>query len=136
MLGLKHLCIPLLLTVLLAASGCESTRVSDKSIDPISRNRLQDLMNDRRAGLLLIDSRTREAYDAGHIAGALHLLLSDAQMHDARLKEARQIVVYGRDPQDDIPRVLAKRLMMMGYSNVTIYPGGYHDWQRHTLAQP
>lgn len=87
--------------------GCVGPRrVSDKDIRVVSMSQVAAKMDaqmsepDERK-LLLIDSRSKAKYDAGHIPGARHMLLSDESTEmkrDEWIDSFDEIVVYADDP--------------------------------------
>jgi len=136
MLTVRHGWLPALLTIaLLGLVSCESQhKVSDRDIKPIDSKELKSLLSKPKAKVLLIDSRTRQQYEAGHIPGAVNIKVQDARGNDPRLAQAKTIVVYGQDWLDDVPRVMAKRLHVFGYSGVLFYTQGYEGYQRDIAA--
>ena len=88
------------------------------------------------ARLPFLDARRSGEYTEGHIAGAWCLPVWESDL-DARITlfEARvrsgnrdPLVIYcsGGDCEDS--RILASKLMGLGYRNLWIYHGGYPEW--------
>ncbi|WP_284140831.1 sulfurtransferase [Virgibacillus sp. LDC-1] len=97
---------------------------------------------------LLIDSRSKERYlgqtepmyrKAGHIPGAVHYFWQDVltekgrwksnpdlAQHFAALPKEKEIIVSCGSGVSATPNILA--LKMIGYQNVTLYPGSFSDW--------
>ena len=89
-----------------------------------------------------LDARRRDAYLAGHVAGAWNACVWESDL-DARLTEfeARAnprstdpLVLYcsGGDCEDS--RLLADKLVAMGYRDLRLYRDGFPDWTR--LGRP
>jgi rhodanese-related sulfurtransferase len=88
------------------------------------------------AKLPFLDARRSGEYAEGHIAGAWCLPVWESDL-DARITlfEARvrsdsrdPLVIYcgGGDCEDS--RILASKLMGLGYRNLWVYHGGYPEW--------
>jgi rhodanese-related sulfurtransferase len=90
-----------------------------------------------------LDARRSADYQAGHVAGAWSVPIweadADARITDfeARAKPAAKspLVLYcaGGDCQDS--RVLADKLVGLGYRNLFIYRDGFPDWARRGRPQ-
>ena len=84
---------------------------------------------------LFVDVRNREAYDEGHIPGAVSLPLGefDAMVltFETEVPTDRPIVTYcsGRLCQDS--HTAAQRLMEMGFQNVVVFIDGMPGWMEH-----
>lgn len=80
---------------------------------------------------VFIDPRSRGEFEAGHIAGARHLMISEMPK-DARLRtdlrEVRNIIVYGNDPASPAARGMTKRMLEIGYDNVYMLGDGLNAW--------
>ncbi len=134
------------LVALLAVSGlipgCVGPRrVSDRDIRVVSMSQVASLMDAQASEpgerkLLLIDARSREKYEAGHIPGARHMLLSAVNpdmKRDKWMDSFDDIVVYADNPGSASPRALVKRMMRMRYDDVRLFPGGYDQWTKAGL---
>lgn len=87
---------------------------------------------DEGENVILLDVRTQEEYDAGHIPGAVCLPNEDIT-EDSSLpydKEA-EILVYCRSGRRSAQA--AEKLAKMGYENVADF-GGILDWPYETTA--
>jgi rhodanese-related sulfurtransferase len=78
-----------------------------------------------------IDPRSRGEFEAGHIAGARHIMISEMPK-DARLRtdlrDVRSIIVYGNDPSSPAARGMTKRMLEIGYDNVSMLGDGLNAW--------
>ncbi len=95
-----------------------------------------DLLFESDGFVVILDARTDEAYQEGHISGALQVnhYQKDKYLPDIMpmLEEAGVIIVYcnGGDCEDSI--LLATSLIQqfaINYDNVYVYEGGIKEWQ-------
>jgi len=103
-----------------AAGGEEAAYVS------ISAEEAKVLM-DGESGHLILDVRTQEEYDGGHIAGAVlipHEEIAERAEEEIADKE-RLILVYCRSGRRS--KLAAQKLAELGYTNVREF-GGINDW--------
>ncbi|HLO40851.1 MAG TPA: rhodanese-like domain-containing protein [Phycisphaerales bacterium] len=113
-------------------TGCE---ISDQDIEfaTIAEVRQLQLQAEKEPkALLLIDPRSRGAYDAARIPGAVHMeFRRDMEQRgvDPRYKGYKNIVVYGNDPGSAVARGMTKRLMSVGYDDVRLFAGGLDEWR-------
>lgn len=91
----------------------------------------------RGADLVLVDVRSREAWDQGHVPGARHLPLAEL---DARLLElpspqqGPHLVVYCWGPGCNGSTRGALALARAGFRHVQEMIGGFEYWAREGLA--
>jgi rhodanese-related sulfurtransferase len=83
---------------------------------------------DQKKGMMLLDVRPDREYDRGHIPGSVNIPLSDIGDKIKKLKKDKEIVVYCQRGNQSIWAI--KRLMGMGYKNLTSLKGGYNAWRR------
>lgn len=127
------LCTPMMISLVLLV-GCTGTRTSDRSLVLIEYPRLTELIEQARAEgepgrLVIVDARSRERFDDGHIPGAVNRPLTRVTRHDDTLSNADHIVVYGHDWQDPRGPAVAKRLIELGYGQVYDFRGGLELWE-------
>ena len=95
--------------------------------EQISRAEAKALM-DSESGYILIDARTQEEYDEGHIPGAI--LIPEYEIADRAEKELpdkdQLILVYCRSGRRS--KIAAEELVKLGYTNVKEF-GGIIDWE-------
>ena len=105
--------------------GC-STGAS-ASYEQISGAEAKALM-DSESGYIIIDARTQEEYDQGHIPGAI--LIPEYEIADRAEKELpdkdQLILVYCRSGRRS--KIAAENLVKLGYTNVKEF-GGIIDWE-------
>lgn len=83
---------------------------------------------DQKKGMMILDVSTYKEYEKGHIPGAIHVPLSDIGDKIKKLKKDKELVVYCQSGNQSIWAI--KRLMGMGYKNLSNLKGGYHAWKR------
>ena len=95
--------------------------------DQISGAEAKALM-DSESGYIIIDARTQEEYDQGHIPGAI--LIPEYEIADRAEKELpdknQLILVYCRSGRRS--KIAAEELVKLGYTNVKEF-GGIIDWE-------
>ena len=105
--------------------GCSSG--GSASYDQISGAEAKALM-DSESGYIIIDARTQEEYDEGHISGAI--LIPEYEIADRAEKELpdkdQLILVYCRSGRRS--KIAAEELVKLGYTNVKEF-GGIIDWE-------
>ena len=97
------------------------------SYDQISGTEAKVLM-DSESGYIIIDARTQEEYDEGHIPGAI--LIPEYEIADRAERELPEkgqlILVYCRSGRRS--KIAAEELVKLGYTNVKEF-GGIIDWK-------
>jgi rhodanese-related sulfurtransferase len=83
---------------------------------------------DQKKGIVLLDVRTDKEYEQGHIPGAVHIPLSEIGERIKKLKKDKELVVFCQNGSKSIWAI--KRLMGMGYKNLSNLKGGYNAWKR------
>ena len=83
---------------------------------------------DSESGYIIIDARTQEEYDQGHIPGAI--LIPEYEIADRaenELSDKNQLIlVYCRSGRRS--KIAAEELVKLGYTNVKEF-GGIIDWE-------
>jgi len=92
---------------------------------------LKDMME---AGMaVLLDARTREHYDQGHIPKAISLPVGEfKQMYDKispLLTEDKAIIIYCIGIHCIDSSLLAKELYQKGHREIFVYRAGMEEWQ-------
>ena len=95
--------------------------------DQISGAEAKALM-DSESGYIIIDARTQEEYNEGHIPGAI--MIPEYEIADRAEKELpdkdQLILVYCRSGRRS--KIAAEELVKLGYTNVKEF-GGIIDWE-------
>jgi rhodanese-related sulfurtransferase len=79
----------------------------------------------------IVEALPEKYYLDWHLPGALHLPLDELESRATRIlpdKDA-EVVVYCASASCRNSHEAARRLEVLGYSNVAVYAGGKEDWQ-------
>ena len=113
----------------LGCVGCSDG--GSATYEQISGAEVKALM-DSESGYIIIDARTQEEYDQGHIPGAI--MIPEYEIADRAEKELpdkdRLILVYCRSGRRS--KIAAEELVKLGYTNVKEF-GGIIDWEYETV---
>jgi rhodanese-related sulfurtransferase len=128
-LVIRYLALSLLALSLLLAGGCNTgPRTSDRDVQIIDLTELDQLQQDPRVTVVVVDPRPAARFERGHLPGAINIPLDRIRAGDERLARA-QVVVYGQNYRDPISPAAAKKLIGLGYANVLDYRGGVEGWE-------
>ena len=98
---------------------------------------LDELRRMLDAGDVVIDARTREEYESGHIPGAVLCDYFEMGSYLDRvlplLSPDDRIGVYCSGPQCDDSEMLARELYSMGYRKLCVFKGGMEEWTERGL---
>ena len=121
----------LVLTILLfTACGQQNQDTQEAVYMNITAQEAKELM-DTQTGYIILDTRTQEEYDQGHIPGAI-LIPYDEVLEKAEgiLTEKDQLIlVYCRSGRRS--KIAADDLVKLGYTNIREF-GGIIDWPYET----
>ena len=113
----------------LGCVGCSDG--GSATYEQISGAEAKTLM-DSESGYIIIDARTQEEFDQGHIPGAI--LIPEYEIADRAAKELpdkdQLILVYCRSGRRS--KIAAEELVKLGYTNVKEF-GGIIDWEYETV---
>jgi len=120
----------LLLGLCLLATACNSEpKVSDRNLSYIEDPAFVEAIAKRtKKPMVIVDARQSYRYEMAHIPNAVSIPLQDAKRDDARLKDAKLIVVYALDWEDPVAMAMSKKLLALGYKGVQTYRGGLREW--------
>ncbi len=111
--------------------GCNSENKESETpqkaeYEQISAQQAKEIM-DSETGYVIIDARTQEEFDAGHIEGAILIPEYEiAQRAEKELPDKEQIIlVYCRSGRRS--KIASQALVDLGYTNVKEF-GGIIDW--------
>lgn len=89
---------------------------------------------------LLLDARPVADYDRGHIPGALSLPQTQLDTYYPQilplLTPDQPLLVYCSGQECDESLLLSAYLREQGFTNVTLFVGGYQAWSKTSPAQP
>ena len=117
----------MLLTLALPFGGVGCSDGGSASYDQISGAEAKALM-DSESGYIILDARTQEEYDEGHIPGAIMIPEYEiAERAEKELPDKDQLIlVYCRSGRRS--KIAAEELVKLGYTNVKEF-GGIIDWE-------
>ena len=123
---MKKLIFLLLAAILLTACGQAKENDREVVYVNITAEEAKAIM-DTEEGYVILDTRTREEYDQGHIPGAIQI------SHDEITEKAGEvltdkdqlILVYCRSGRRS--KIAAEALVELGYTNIKEF-GGIIDW--------
>jgi rhodanese-related sulfurtransferase len=85
-----------------------------------------------RRDIVLIDARPFGEYASGHIRDAINVdpvtAVSARALIDIGITPDKQLVVYCKNAQCPFSKRVAVQLMLEGYENVRLFPGGWDEW--------
>ena len=123
---MKKLIFLLLAVMLLTACGQDKENDQGAVYMNITAKEAKQIM-DTEEGYIILDVRTREEYDQGHIPGAI--LIPDTEIKaraEAELTDKGQLIlVYCRSGRRS--KLAAEDLVELGYTNIREF-GGIIDW--------
>ena len=123
---MKKLILIMLTMLVLTACGQDKENVQEAVYVNITAKEAKEIM-DSQKGYIILDTRTQEEYDEGHIPGAIVI------SHDEILEKAEDvltdknqlILVYCRSGRRS--KLAAEDLVKLGYTNIKEF-GGIIDW--------
>jgi len=91
---------------------------------------LNALMEEGASGYLVIDVRSSEEYDAGHIHGALNIPLVDLPKMLSEIPKDKTVVTYCGSITCQLAPKAALELAQKGYTVMELH-GGFREWQSY-----
>ncbi|HMO51057.1 MAG TPA: rhodanese-like domain-containing protein [Kiritimatiellia bacterium] len=86
---------------------------------------------------IVLDARREADYLAGHLPGAMSLPANDVDAHFAMISSlldpAMPIMVYCSGQDCDESLLVGRMVIDAGYTNVTLFVGGFRAWQEAGL---
>ena len=127
---MKKLLILLLAVMLLTACGQKAEKNREAVYENITAEEAKQIM-DTEEGYVILDVRTQEEYDQGHIPGAI--LIPDteikAKAENVLADKTQLILVYCRSGRRS--KLASEALVELGYTNIKEF-GGIIDWPYET----
>ena len=127
---MKKIVLLIFTILLLTACGQQNQDTQEAVYMNITAQEAKELM-DTQTGYIILDTRTQEEYDQGHIPGAI-LIPYDEVLEKAEgiLTEKDQLIlVYCRSGRRS--KIAADDLVKLGYTNIREF-GGIIDWPYET----
>ena len=123
---MKKLVFLLLAVMLLAACGQDINNYQGAVYVNIMAEEAKEII-DSEEGYIILDVRTQEEYDQGHIPGAIVISHEEiAEKAEKMLTDKDQLIlVYCRSGRRS--KIAAEALVELGYTNIKEF-GGISDW--------
>ena len=123
---MKKLVFLLLAVMLLTACGQDTENDQGAVYVNITAEKAKEIM-DSEEGYIILDVRTQEEYDQGHIPGAIVISHEEiAEKAEEVLTDKDQLIlVYCRSGRRS--KIAAEALVELGYTNIKEF-GGIIDW--------
>ena len=123
---MKKLVFLLLAVMLLTACGQDKENDQGAVYVNITAEEAKEIM-DSEEGYIILDVRTQEEYDQGHIPGAIVISYEEiAEKAEQVLTDKEQLIlVYCRSGRRS--KIAAEALVELGYTNIKEF-GGIIDW--------
>ena len=127
---MKKLIFLLLAVMLLTACGQDKENNQGAAYMNITTEEAKQIM-DSEEGYIILDVRTQEEYDQGHIPGAIVISHEEiAEKAEEVLTDKDQLIlVYCRSGRRS--KIAAEALVGLGYTNIKEF-GGIIDWPYET----
>ena len=123
---MKKLIFLLLAVMMLTACGQDTEKDQGAVYVNITAEEAKQIM-DTEEGYIILDARTQEEYDEGHIPGAIVISHEEiAEKAEEVLTDKDQLIlVYCRSGRRS--KIAAEALVELGYTNIKEF-GGIIDW--------
>ena len=123
---MKKLILLLLAVMLLTACGQDKENDQGAAYLNITAEEAKQIM-DSEEGYIILDVRTQEEYDEGHIPGAIVISHEEIKekAEDVLTDKDQLILVYCRSGR--CSKIAAEALVELGYTNIKEF-GGIIDW--------
>ena len=123
---MKKLIFLLLAVLLLTACGQDTENDQGAVYMNITAGEAKQIM-DSEEGYIILDVRTQEEYDEGHIPGAILIPNTEIEVRaEEELPDKDQLIlVYCRSGRRS--KLASERLVKLGYTNIKEF-GGIIDW--------
>ena len=127
---MKKILLVMLAMLLLTACGQTTENKQEAVYMNITAQEAKEIM-DTQTGYIILDTRTHEEYDTGHIPGAIVLPYDEVlEKAEGILKDKDQLIlVYCRSGRRS--KLAAEDLVKLGYTNIREF-GGIIDWPYET----
>ena len=127
---MKKLVVLLLAILVLTACGQDKENMQEAVYVNITAAEAKEIM-DTQEGYVILDARTQEEYDEGHIPGAILIPYDEIleKAEDVLTDKNQLILVYCRSGRRS--KLAAEDLVKLGYTDIKEF-GGIIDWPYET----
>jgi rhodanese-related sulfurtransferase len=105
-------------------AGCSSSNEVTKKVDPVEFSEVI-----AQPGVIILDVRTPEEFNAGHIANAININIADSNFSSEVLKLDKNatVAVYCRSANRSA--VATNEMAELGFTDMYDMQGGIIDWE-------
>jgi rhodanese-related sulfurtransferase len=105
-------------------AGCSSNNEAAKKVDPVEFSEVI-----AQPGVIILDVRTPEEFNAGHIANAININVADSNFSSevSKLDKNATIAVYCRSANRSA--VATNEMADLGFTDMYDMQGGIIDWE-------
>lgn len=105
-------------------AGCSSSNDATKKVDPVEFSEVI-----AQPGVIILDVRTPEEFNAGHIANAININVADSNFSSevSKLDKNATVAVYCRSANRSA--VATNEMAELGFTDMYDMQGGIIDWQ-------
>ena len=105
-------------------AGCSSSNEAIKKVDPVEFSEVI-----AEPGVIILDVRTPEEFNAGHIENAININVADSNFSSevSKLDKNATVAVYCRSANRSA--VATKEMAELGFTDMYDMQGGIIDWE-------
>jgi rhodanese-related sulfurtransferase len=105
-------------------AGCSSSNEATKKVDPVEFSEVI-----AQPGVIILDVRTPEEFNAGHIANAININVADSNFSSevSKLDKNATVAVYCRSANRSA--VATNEMAELGFTDMYDMQGGIIDWE-------
>lgn len=116
-----------MILMIFLVTGCKSNVITDQDIKVMTVEKVKEVAGEEE--VIILDVRNTEKYASGHLPHAINIHLPELKRRDVRLANAKYIIVYSGGWHDRLGTAALKKLLALGYKNVSELPGGVENWK-------
>ncbi len=110
------------------SDGNQKSFTDQAKVNYIASDSLKKQM-EASGSLIIIDLRSSEEFNAGHLAGAINIFLDDLEKRRNEIPTRNSVVIYDNTTPNAFKG--AVRLFDLGFSNVLALSGGLDAWKKN-----
>jgi phage shock protein E len=105
-------------------AGCSTSNEATKKVDPVEFSEVI-----AQPGVIILDVRTPEEFNAGHIENAININVADSNFSSevSKLDKNATVAVYCRSANRSA--VATKEMSELGFTDMYDMQGGIIDWE-------